>query len=161
MTLLETVIVGVVATMASDIWQQIQRPVTGIAPANWPVTGRWVLGFREGRIFDPGVGARAPLPGEAMVGWTFHYAIGIIYAAMYLGFLHFVMRTEPTLLNGLIFGLLTLAAPFLFMKPALGAGLFGLKAPNPAKGMFLSVSAHSVFGIGLYWGELLYRTIAG
>jgi len=161
MNLLEILTAGVVATAASDIWQQAQRPVTGIPAANWPVTGRWVLGFREGRVVDPSVGTRASLPGEAAVGWMFHYFIGFVYAAIYLGFLYFVMNGEPTLLNGLVFGLLTLGAPFLFMKPALGGGLFGLKAPNPAKGLFLSISAHSVFGVGLYWGELLYRAMAG
>ncbi|MGU3399886.1 DUF2938 family protein [Brucellaceae bacterium D45D] len=159
MTLSEVLIVGIIATVASDIWQQVQRPITGIAPANWPVTGRWVMGFRYGRVFDPGVSVRPSVPGEAFVGWAFHYFIGIIYAGMYLGFLRFFNNTQPTLLNGLTFGLITLAAPFLFMKPALGGGFFGLRTPNPAKGLFLSITAHSVFGVGLYLGVLLYQAL--
>lgn len=157
MNLLEILAVGVVATAASDIWQQAQRPVTGIPAANWPVTGRWVLGWREGRLYDPMIGSRTRLTGEATVGWLFHYLIGVIYGGIYLYLAYAVFNTLPTLLNGLIFGLITLAAPFLLMKPALGGGLFGLKAPEPRKGLFLSISAHAVFGAGLYVGELLYR----
>lgn len=159
MNLLEILAVGVVATAASDIWQQMQKPITGIPAANWPVTGRWVLGWRQGRLYDPMIGKRPSLKGESAVGWSFHYLIGIIYGAIYLGLIY-AASMVPTLFNGLIFGLITLAAPFLLMKPALGGGLFGLKASNPGKGLFLSISAHAVFGIGLYTGELLYRAFA-
>lgn len=159
MNLLEILAVGVVATAASDTWQQVQKSITGIPAANWPVTGRWVLGWRHGRLYDPMIGKRPSLKGEAAVGWSFHYLIGIIYGAIYLGLIY-ATSMVPTLFNGLIFGLVTLAAPFLLMKPALGGGLFGLKASSPGKGLFLSISAHAVFGIGLYSGELLYRTFA-
>lgn len=148
---------GVVATASSDVWQQIQKPITGIPAANWPVTGRWVIGLFEGRLFDPAIGTRPGIKGEAIVGWAFHYLIGIIYAAIYLTLVYALANTIPTLFNGLIFGLATLAAPFLFMKPALGAGFFGLKAPKPAEGIFLSVTAHAFFGIGLYWGVIFYQ----
>jgi len=159
MNLLEILVVGVAATAASDIWQQVQKPITGIPAANWPVTGRWVLGWRQGRLYDPMVGKRPSLEGEAAIGWSFHYLIGIIYGAIYL-VLIYEASMVPTLFNGLIFGLVTLAAPFLLMKPAMGGGFFGLKASNSGKGLFLSISAHAVFGIGLYLAELLYRKCA-
>ncbi|MBF0871530.1 DUF2938 family protein [Gluconobacter japonicus] len=159
MNLLEILTVGVVATAASDIWQQAQKPLTGIPAANWSVTGRWVIGWRDGRIYDPMIGKRPILKGEAVVGWAFHYLIGAVYAALYLSFVVVIAKTVPTLLNGLLFGLVTLLAPFLFMKPALGGGFFGLRAPNPEKGLFLSISAHAVFGIGLYLGELFYQSL--
>lgn len=160
MIALEILLVGVIATAASDLWQQIQKAVTGIPAGDWPVTGRWVVGFREGRIFDPEVAKRPAIPGEAVVGWSFHYVIGVIYGAVYLGFVYLVAHSQPNWVNGLVFGLVTLAAPFLFMKPAMGGGLFGLKAPNPSNGLFLSITTHAVFGLGLYWGALLYRALA-
>lgn len=160
MNLVEIALVGLVATAASDLWQQAQKPFTGIPAANWPLTGRWVLGWREGRLCDPVIGTRPPLRGEALVGWTFHYLIGLIYGAMYLAMVSILADARPTPLNALIFGLATLIAPFLLMKPALGGGLFGLKAANPARGLFLSISAHAVFGLGLFGGELIYRAIA-
>jgi len=155
----EIFLVGIVATIVSDLWQQIQKPVTGIPASNWPVTGRWVIGFRKGRIYDPGVAKSPSIPGEAVVGWTFHYVIGVIYGSLYLGFVYLVAYSQPNWLNGFVFGLVTLAAPLLFMKPAMGGGLFGLKAPNPSKGLFLSITTHATFGLGLYWGVLLYRAL--
>ncbi|MGU3575083.1 DUF2938 family protein [Brucellaceae bacterium C25G] len=156
MNLLEIIVVGGLATVASDVWQQLQKPFTGIPGANWPVTGRWVLGCGKGKFYAPKIASHPPLKGEAVVGWTFHYAIGIAYAAIYLGILYAV-DIKPNIINGLFFGILTLAAPFLLMKPALGGGLFGLKAPNPGKGLFLSVTAHAAFGMGLYIGIIFYN----
>lgn len=117
-----------------------QKPLTGIPAANWPVTGRWVIGWRDGRIYDPMIGKRPSLKGEAPVGWAFHYLIGAAYAALYLSVVVVIAKTVPTLLNGLLFGLVTLLAPFLFMKPALGGGFFGLRLPILEKDYF-SVSA--------------------
>lgn len=159
MLLLEIVATGVVATALADGWQQLQRPLTSISPANWAITGRWVLGFRHGRLVDHGIAGRAPIAGEAAAGWLFHYVIGIAYAALYLGY-HVLTATPPSLSSGIVFGVLTTAAPFLLMKPAMGSGLFGLRVANPWPGLFLTTTTHIVFGAGLYAGAMLARSLS-
>jgi hypothetical protein len=47
-------------------------------------------------------------------------------------------------------GLLTVAAPFLVMQPAMGAGLAARRTPNPNMSRLRSLATHGVFGAGLY-----------
>jgi len=82
--------------------------------------------------------------------------VGIGYAVLYLIWLTYFRHDDPSFLNGLVFGVVTVLAPFLVMKPALGGGFFGLKAPQPIRGMVLSLLTHAIFGIGLYLGHLVY-----
>jgi hypothetical protein len=68
---------------------------------------------------------------------------------------------EPRLLPALIFGIATVAVPFLVMHPAFGLGIAASKAPNPRQARIRSVMAHAVFGVGLYVCALLLSALAG
>jgi hypothetical protein len=61
----------------------------------------------------------------------------------------------PTLLPALAVGLATVAAPWLVMQPAMGAGIAASKTPTPAMNRARSLANHAVFGIGLYLCALL------
>jgi hypothetical protein len=47
------------------------------------------------------------------------------------------------------------AAPFLLMQPALGAGIAAAKTPNPTAARLRSLMTHAVFGLGLYFAARL------
>ena len=63
-----------------------------------------------------------------------------------------LLSREPTLISALVFGLVTLAAPWLVMQPAMGAGIFASGTPRPGIVRFVNLSMHTVFGISLYLG---------
>ncbi|WP_226629618.1 DUF2938 family protein [Alloyangia pacifica] len=149
-----TLILGIGATVFSDLWQWAFLRITEGKAPNWSSVGRWVLGFREGRVMDPDLGTRPALPGENAVGWVFHYIVGIGYGGLYLACLA-LFGAGPTLGNALLFGAITLAAPMLFMKPCMGGGLFGMRAAKPWRGALKTVSAHLSFGLGLWIVALL------
>ena len=50
----------------------------------------------------------------------------------------------------LVFGILTVAAPWFVMQPAMGAGVLALKTPTPLKNGLRNLANHTVFGAGLY-----------
>jgi hypothetical protein len=50
----------------------------------------------------------------------------------------------------LIVGIVTVAAPFLVMQPAMGAGLAARRTPKPNAARVQSLVNHAVFGVGLY-----------
>ena len=62
---------------------------------------------------------------------------------------------QPTLPPALLFGWLTLAAPFLVMQPGMGAGLAASKTPDPMAARLKSVIGHTVFGLGLYGAAMV------
>ena len=57
----------------------------------------------------------------------------------------------------LVFGLVTLVAPWLIMQPAMGAGVFATRTPRPTVIRLVNLSMHGVFGVCLYVGWLLIR----
>jgi hypothetical protein len=55
----------------------------------------------------------------------------------------------------LIVGVVTVAAPFFVMQPAMGLGIASSKATNPNVARLRSVAAHTAFGFGLYFSALV------
>ena len=78
--------IGIVATLATDIWQRLLRAIAGLPPARWRLIGRWVAGFPRGVFAHQSITMAASVRGEAAVGWVFHYAVGIAWAALGLAF---------------------------------------------------------------------------
>jgi hypothetical protein len=101
--------------------------------------------------------ATAPVRGEVAIGWIFHYAVGIIYAALYLVIMGLGFGSVPTLISTSVFALILLAAPWFIMQPALGLGFMAANAPKPVAVRVVNISVHTWFGIGLYLGVLLAR----
>ena len=62
---------------------------------------------------------------------------------------------SPTLLPALAIGIATVAAPFLVMQPAMGAGFAASRTPNPRAARLQSIVTHAIFGLGLYVSAVL------
>jgi len=93
--------------------------------------------------------------GERALGWTAHYVIGVVFAAVLLAVVGNGWVQAPTLRPALAFGVLSVAAPFFILQPGMGAGIAASKTPAPGKARLRSLVAHSVFGAGMYLSALL------
>jgi len=62
---------------------------------------------------------------------------------------------NPTLISALIFGMVTVSAPFLIMQPSFGLGVAASKTSSPMQARLRSLMNHAVFGVGLYLFGLL------
>ena len=101
------------------------------------------------------IGSAPQKSAECIVGWIAHYVIGIMFA---MGFVAFVGRSwlqHPTLIPAIIFGIVTVSAPFFIMQPSFGLGVAASKTSNPLQARFRSLMNHTMFGIGLYLFGLL------
>ena len=56
--------------------------------------------------------------------------------------------------------MLTVAAPWFVMQPAMGAGVLALKTPAPLKNAFRNLANHAAFGAGLYLAAAVLATLA-
>lgn len=144
------VLAGSGATALLDLWSRLATRAYGAPAPNWGLFGRWIGHFPWGQFVQSNIASASPLPGEAAIGWCVHYAIGILYAALLVALLGLDWARHPALLPALIFGWLTLAAPFLIMQPGMGAGIAASKTPDPTAARLRSFVAHTVFGLGLY-----------
>ncbi|MED5431785.1 MAG: DUF2938 domain-containing protein [Pseudomonadota bacterium] len=150
--LLNTAIVGLCATLVMDAWSWLRQPLLGVAPPNYALVGRWVRHMGNGQFRHPAIAQATAMPHEAITGWAVHYLVGLGFAGALLLLAGPGWLSHPTLWPALLFGLLSVAAPFLLMQPGMGAGLAARRTPNPRAARLQSLLTHTVFGAGLYLG---------
>ncbi len=95
----ETIVIGIVATLVMDIWQRLLQTIAGVPPARWDLIGRWVAGFPRGVFVHQSIAAANSVRGELALGWAFHYATGIAWAALYVAVVRFGLNSGPTLIS--------------------------------------------------------------
>jgi len=142
-------LVGIGATVLMDLWlwllSRLGVPTTGFA-----MVGRWVGHFGRGEFAHAAISKAAPIPFELGLGWLTHYLIGIAFAVLLVGLQGAGWLEQPTLLPALVFGVVTVTAPWFVMQPAMGAGVLALKTPTPLRNGLRNLANHAVFGAGLY-----------
>lgn len=143
------VLVGIGATALMDAWLVVLSRL-GVPATGFALVGRWVGHFAHGRFAHAALSKAPAIPFERALGWLTHYAIGIAYAALLVLLQGTAWLERPTVLPALVFGALTVAAPWLVMQPAMGAGFLALKTPTPLKNCLRSLANHTAFGAGLY-----------
>ncbi|QIL90679.1 DUF2938 domain-containing protein [Microbulbifer harenosus] len=149
-----SLVLGIGATLVCDIWGQFVRLVTGIAPLDWRLVGRWI-GHMPRAFTHDNIGKAQPVRAETALGWSAHYLTGIALAAAMLGIYGNDWVAAPRLSEALAFGLATVLLPFFVMQPALGAGIAAARTPRPMRARLLSVLTHGAFGVGLWCSAVL------
>ena len=150
---------GIGATALMDAWLLVLARL-GLPSASFALIGRWVGHMPRGRYVHPAIAQAAPVRGELALGWLTHYAVGILYAALLALALGRGWLLQPTLAPALAFGLLTVAAPWFVMQPAMGLGIAAAKTPAPRQNRLRSLANHAVFGAGLYLAAALVAAVA-
>jgi hypothetical protein len=105
------------------------------------------LKLSRGIFIHRPIAATPKVRGEVAIGWAFHYAVGVAYAALYLAIMRLAFDAEPTFVSALVFAIALLIAPWFVMQPALGIGFMAARTPNPAAVRLINVSVHAVFGL--------------
>jgi hypothetical protein len=157
---LRILVMGLTATVAVDLWATFANKILGWPRTNWGMVGRWIGHMRDGQFTHASIGSSPPIVHESILGWAFHYAIGCLYAALYLTYATFVLDGKPTLVSSVSFGLLTILSPWLLMQPALGLGICASKAPRPALVRMQNLIIHTIFGLVLYYAYRVQDALA-
>jgi len=156
---IESIVVGGIATLTGDLWYRLLQALAGIPRANWGLVGRWVAGFPRGVFVHHPITASPAVHRELAIGWVFHYAVGIAYAALYLVLVKIGLGSRPGPLSALVFAWILLVAPWFVMQPALGLGVMAMRTPKPASVLLLNISVHTWFGVGLYLGAIAWLAV--
>jgi hypothetical protein len=157
--LMDVVLIGTGATMVMDIWIAARKRLFGIASSDWGLVGRWFAWLARGRFRHHPISATPAVRGERLIGWTAHYLVGILFAAVLPTMWGIEWLRHPTLPPALIVGLGSVAAPFLVMQPGMGAGLAASRTPRPAAARMQSLLTHAIFGVGLYVAAWIARPL--
>ncbi|MEI7037640.1 DUF2938 domain-containing protein [Fulvimonas yonginensis] len=147
---LRALAIGVGATAVMDGWTLLQKHLLGVVPLDYAMVGRWLGHLARGRVRHDAIATAAPVAGERLIGWLAHYAIGVAFAGLLLALCGTDWARHPSPGPALAIGLATVAAPFLILQPALGAGIAASRTPRPNRARLRSLTTHLVFGLGLY-----------
>ena len=149
MEIFHIVIIGIVSCVVMDLWQRLLKLLYSINPSDWSVVGRWfVLVVSERQIYNPTIDQVAPIKNELMIGWIVHYSVAILYSIFFYILLEYGI-CSASLINGIIFGLISVVVPWLFFMPVLGKGFLGMKTPSPLMACSLAVGSHIAIGASI------------
>jgi hypothetical protein len=140
---------GIGGTLVADVWALLRRRLFGTPLPSFSLVGRWIAWLPRGRLRHEPISRTPAAAGEAVIGWTAHYLIGIGFAALPVIFADGWL-TSPSLALALVTGAATVVAPFFILQPALGAGFAASRTPRPGAARLQSLVYHLVFGLGLY-----------
>jgi hypothetical protein len=151
-------LLGTLATVVLDLWvlllKQLKVPTLDMA-----LLGRWIGHLLQGRLTRGPIASAAPVRGERGLGWGAHYAIGVVFAALFAVITGAAWFHQPTIFPAVLFGVATVTAPLLILQPALGAGIASSRTRTPVRNVLKSVINHAVFGGGLFFAAVLVQPI--
>lgn len=149
--ILATIFIGAGATAFMDGYAWLQNKLLKIPCVCYALVGRWIVGMRHGQFVHDTILQSTPRPHERLVGWSFHYAIGIFYVGCMFALMGTAWRDDPNLWNPLVISSISIVAPFLIMQPAFGFGVAASKTPAPWVARRRSLVAHLSFGLGIFF----------
>ena len=155
LSLISAILIGLGATLTTDLWALFLKRAFKIAAPNYCLVGRWLRHMSEGTFRHSNIASAPQKSAECLVGWIAHYIIGITFAIAFVALAGNSWLQHPTLILALTFGVGTVLMPFFIMQPAFGLGFAASKTSNPTQARLRSLMNHTAFGIGLYLFGLL------
>lgn len=160
LSLMSAILIGLGATLATDLWALFLKHVSEPAP-NYCLVGRWLRHMPEGTFKHSNIASAPQKSAECTVGWIAHYMIGITFTIAFVALAGNNWIQHPTLIPAVTFGVVTALMPFFIMQPSFGYGIAASKTSNPTQARLRSLMNHTVFGIGLYLFGLLINWLLG
>jgi hypothetical protein len=155
LSFLHAILIGLGATLTFDLWGLFLKFAFRIAPSNICLVGRWLLYMPAGTFRHARIAHSLPKRGECAAGWIGHYAIGVAFAIVFVTLVGSNWLQHPTPFPPILYGVVTVCAPFAMMQPAFGLGFAASKVDNPWQARWRSLMNHAAFGVGLYLFALL------
>jgi hypothetical protein len=143
-------LIGIVATALIDAWALIRRTLFDSALPNYRHVGRWIGHFPYGRLRHDRIADAPAVARELSIGWLAHYLIGMAFASLVPALWGVAWLDHPTFAPALLVGIGSVAAPFLLMQPAMGAGIAASRSPAPTAARLQSLLTHTLFGVALF-----------
>ncbi|MGL4811436.1 MAG: DUF2938 family protein [Beijerinckiaceae bacterium] len=149
--LVKALVIGGGATLVLDLWALLLNRLFGFGLPNWALVGRWVAHLPRGQFVHADIAQAQPVANELALGWVFHYAVGVLFAAVTLLLGGAAWAAQPTWPLPLAVGLITVGCGWFILQPGMGAGIAASKKPDRARIRTLNIVGHIVFGLAM-WG---------
>jgi len=140
---------GIVATLVMDVVGSVLR---GTGLTHGPpiqLVGRFFVSVFRGHLtaLDPSIPRDTSFSRGLIL--PIHYAIGTALGLLFGFVAGRLMDSPPPWWLSVLYGLGTTALPALWMFPAMGFGLLGLRGPDELRLLPTALVNHLLFGLGL------------
>jgi len=152
------VLIGIGATAVMDAWVLVLKRLN-VPTLDFALIGRWAGHWPRGILVHESIAKASPVKRELALGWLVHYLVGIGFAGLAVTVLGMQWARDPRVLPALGIGMVTVAAPWLVMQPAMGSGIASSRTRTPHRNRLRSLVNHTVFGFGLYLAATLITTL--
>ncbi|WP_256096710.1 DUF2938 domain-containing protein [Pseudoalteromonas luteoviolacea] len=152
------VAIGIGATLFMDLYSYTLKRVFQVHSLDYALVGRWVL-YLDRQLRHDNIVQSPRMRHETTVGWVCHYIIGVVFSAIFLFWGQLMGGSAEGFATSVMFGLITVAFPFFIMQPSFGFGIAASKTPSPYVARLKSVTAHIMFGIGIYLSILILTSL--
>ncbi|UOA15856.1 MULTISPECIES: DUF2938 family protein [Sulfitobacter] len=159
-TLITATLVGIGGTLIFDAVMALMARFLGYTATNWRMVGRWMGHIPNGQFIQRSLKDAKPILGETILGWSFHYAIGIGYGLLLALIWGADWFADPQLAQPMSLSIALLVLPYFIMMPGMGLGIAASRAPSPNVARLKSVFGHSVFGLGLFLAALVLEIVS-
>jgi len=151
--------VGFGATLVMDAWLVLRQRLFRTPALNYCFLGRWILHMPKGVFSHVNIADASKKPWECVLGRVAHYSIGAVLGVLMVLIVSPQWLQSPTIIPAVVWGIVTVGAPFFIMQPAFGFGVAASRLPNPRKARIQSLLTHAVYGVGLYLSAVLVRLL--
>ena len=145
------IFIGFGATLLTDLWALFLKRAFKIPSHNYCLVGRWLRTMPEGMFKHSNIATAPQKRAECTVGSIAHYIIGVMFAITFIILTGNRWLEHPTPIPAILFGIVTVAAPFFILQPSFGLGLAAAKVSNPMQARLRSLMNHTAFGIGKWY----------
>jgi hypothetical protein len=147
---LSAILMGLGATLTFDLCGVFLKQAFKVTPSNICLVGRWLRYMPAGTFTHSDILSAPQKSAECTVGWIAHYLIGITFAIVFVALVGNNWLQHPTLIPAIVFGVVSVLAPFCIMQPSMGLGFAASQTLNPPQSRLRSLMNHTAFGVGLY-----------
>ncbi len=143
------VVAGVFGTLVKDSGNLLFARTGMLSKIEVRMIGRMAVGWARGRFRYGHPSEMEQAANEMLYGYITHYIIGVGLAVPYVFAWALLVGGPVSPVWAIAYGIATTVAPYFFVFPSMGLGVFGRRSPEGIRAPLSSLANHLFYGVGM------------
>jgi uncharacterized membrane protein YeaQ/YmgE (transglycosylase-associated protein family) len=143
------VVAGVLGTLVMDSGNRLFARTGMLSKIEVGMIGRMAVGWARGRFRYGHPSEMEQAANEMLYGYITHYIIGVGLAVPYVFGWALLVGGPVSPVWAIAYGIATTVAPYFFVFPSMGLGVFGRRSPEGIRAPLSSLANHLFYGVGM------------
>ena len=143
------VVAGVLGTLVMDSGNRLFARTGMLSKIEVGMIGRMAVGWARGRFRYGHPSEMEQAANEMLYGYITHYTIGVGLAVPYVFGWALLVGGPVSPVWAIAYGIATTVAPYFFVFPSMGLGVFGRQSPEGIRAPLSSLANHLFYGVGM------------